>query len=247
MNTLHQQRFIRALTAPESAIPTDLFSGDAAETAQRFEIYRNNVRSARTAALRQIYPVLERLLGSDYFTAVAAVFVASRPPRSPALHHYGEGFGKYLLQFPALQHMPWLGDVAQLEAARVRAFHAANRAPVQLAETSDTLAAQLEQCLVWHPSVTLLAAESPVFQIWHSQMTDQPMPTADNWRAETVLIWRQQFELRTEPVSALCANLLNRFGTGCTLAEAMITSQHDNAAVMQELGGLLARGCLCIR
>lgn len=244
MQPEHQQVFGTALTTPTTA-PVHLLTGDVDEATERFEIYRNNVRSARVAALRQTFPVLERFLGADYFSAAAALFVSTRPPVSAALHDYGDGFGDFLLQLPALLSMPWLGEVAQIERARVRAFHAANRLPFTLDASAEDLERQLSVALSWHPSLTLIRASSPAFALWDSQVSNRPPPSAQQWQPQNVLIWRQGFDLRTEALSAAQCELLELFKTGRSLQQAAAARPHGPAQAATELGPLLARGCLC--
>lgn len=244
MQPEHQQVFGTALSSPANA-PVHLLAGDAGEAAERFDIYRNNVRSARVAALRQTFPVLEQFLGADYFGAAAALFVSTQPPVSAALHEYGDGFGEFLLQLPALVSMPWLGEVAQIERARIRAFHAANRLPFALDASADNLERQLDVALIWHPSVSLIRAHSPAFALWDSQVDNRPPPSAEHWRAQIVLVWRQGFELRTEALSAAQWELLDLFKTGCSLSQAAAMRPQGPAETANELGQLLERGCLC--
>ncbi|WP_341708728.1 DNA-binding domain-containing protein [Halopseudomonas sp.] len=244
MNAEHQQLFSLALTTPDHA-PVQLFSNDLDEAAERFDIYRNNVRSARVTALRKTFPVLERFLGEDYFAAAAALFVSTQPPTSAALHEYGDGFGEFLLQLPALVSMPWLGEVAQIERARVRAFHAANRLPFALDTSAGDVERQLTVPLIWHPSLTLIRASSPAFALWDSQVNDRLPPSADRWQPENVLIWRQGFELRTESLPVVQCDLLELFKSGRSLNQVAAMSPHGPTEAAAQLGPLITQGCLC--
>ena len=48
------------------------------------------------------------------------------PPRSPLLMTYGDDFAEFIEAFPPARSVPYLGDIARLEAARTRAYHAAD-------------------------------------------------------------------------------------------------------------------------
>lgn len=240
-----QRQFSQALSLPAEPAPLHLFTGAPEESEQRFQVYRNNVSSARVDALRQTFPVLERLLGADYFSAVAALFVRTAPPPSPSLHEYGDGFGHFLRQLPALSGMPWLSEVAQIERARVRAFHAADRQAFNMATSIAAPAQLLAVPLAWHPSVSLIRAASPAYSLWHSQRRSLPPPPAAQWQPEDVLVWRREFDLQTAQVSGEQCTLLNQLHQGLSLADAAAATGRAPAELAADLSLLLAWGCLC--
>lgn len=191
------------------AIPLHLGESAEGDFAQRFAVYRNNVRASRTEALRQGFPVLAQLLGADYFTALAAVFIQQHPPRSAALHEYGAELADYIAGFQPLSALGYLADIARLEWARLCAFHAADAPALNLADMDlGTLSERLTQPLRWHPSVTLLCSAHPLYRLWASQQGTATAPTAQDWTAENVLVWRQGLILRTEPLDAVNVQLL---------------------------------------
>ena len=142
------------------------------EVAQRFAVYRNNVQHSLTRALAARFHVIEQLVGATFFAAMARVFIAASPPSDPVLLHWGSTFADFLDQFPPVTHLPFLGDVARLEYARGRAYHAADASAVVPEALNvpdiETLA------LVLHPSVQLFASRHPAVQIWQAH---QPAAT----------------------------------------------------------------------
>lgn len=221
MTPMALEEFNRALHSVD-AIPLHLGESGEGAFAQRFAVYRNNVRASRTEALRQGFPVLARLLGADYFTALAAVFIQQHPPRSAALHEYGAELADYIAGFQPLSALGYLADIARLEWARLCAFHAADASVLSLAEMDlTTLTERLSQPLHWHPSVTLLRSEHPLYRLWASQQRTATAPTAQDWSAENVLAWRQGLQLRTEPLDALSCQLLQLATQGNRLPAAL--------------------------
>ncbi len=203
------EEFNQALHSADS-VPLHLGESGEGAFAQRFAVYRNNVRASRTEALRQGFPVLARLLGADYFSALAAVFIQQHPPRSAALHEYGAELADYIAGFQPLSALGYLADIARLEWARLCAFHAADAPVLSLAEMGlATLSERLKQPLHWHPSVTLLCSAHPLYRLWASQQGTTTAPTAQDWPAENVLVWRQGLQLRTEPIDAVSVQLLH--------------------------------------
>ncbi|AMR67926.1 HvfC/BufC family peptide modification chaperone [Aquipseudomonas alcaligenes] len=208
MTPMALEEFNQALHSAD-AVPLHLGEPGDLAFSRRFAVYRNNVRASRTEALRQGFPVLARLLGADYFTALAAVFIQQHPPRSAALHEYGAELADYIAGFQPLSALGYLADIARLERARLCAFHAADAPVLSLADMDlATLTERLAQPLRWHPSVTLLCSDHPLYRLWASQQGKAAAPSAQDWPAENVLVWRQGLQLRSEPLDAVSVQLL---------------------------------------
>mgnify|MGYP000267026151 CR=1 FL=1 len=61
-------------------LPPGVTARDPAEAARRFAVYRNNVAHSLSRALASRYPVIERLVGEDFFRPLAAAFFAEHQP-----------------------------------------------------------------------------------------------------------------------------------------------------------------------
>lgn len=132
----------------------------------RLDIYRNTIFSGLTKALRLCYPVVQRLVGDDFFDGAAQFFIAEHPPRAAYLDQYGEEFSDFLRHFPPAASLAYLADVARLEWAVNYAIHAPDVEPLELArlaavEPND----QSRVSFVPHPSIRLLRADYPVDDI----------------------------------------------------------------------------------
>lgn len=73
------------------ALPQGVTARDPAEADQRFAVYRNNVLHSLGRALAARFPVIERLVGADFFNAMARVYAEADPPNSPMLFAWGAG------------------------------------------------------------------------------------------------------------------------------------------------------------
>lgn len=168
--------------------------------AERLDIHRNHIAASRVEALRQVFPVLNRLLGTDYFGALAQAFSRAHPPRSPVLHEYGADLPAFVAQFPPLAAWPYLADITRIEWARLCAFHAADGIDLELASQPNLLLSELRL----QPSVHWVCSDFPIARIWRSQFEPGSALTVDpaTWSAESVLVWREGWALRTEPVNA---------------------------------------------
>ena len=171
------------------------------ETARRFAVYRNNVAVALIEALRRRFPVVERLVGTDFARAMFAAFAQAHPPRSPLMLAYGEELPDFIAAFPPAAGLPYLPDVARLELARGRAYHAADAEPLGAAELAAAAARDpAELRLRLHPSLEVITSRHPVHTIWAmNQPGATPGPIAD-WRAESVLVARPRLAVVTVPV-----------------------------------------------
>jgi hypothetical protein len=172
------------------------------ETARRFAVYRNNVVHGLTQAMRRRYPVVERLVGTEFFRALAPLYLTADPPSTAVLIRWGAAFPEFLAGFPPLAGLPYLPDVARLEWLRGIAFHAADAPPLAAGRlAAETDPARLRPGL--HPSVGLLRSRHPVVTIWRvNQPGAEPAPVYLD-AAETALVLRD----RTDgvPVMALSA------------------------------------------
>src|SRR3989440_8257707 len=83
----------------------------------RLDIYRNTFLLTLTKALRLCFPVVQKLVGDEFFEGAAQVFIAGHPPRAAWLDQYGAEFPDFLRAFGPAASVRYLGDVAELEWA----------------------------------------------------------------------------------------------------------------------------------
>lgn len=130
------------------------------------EVYSNNVMAGTTRALSLTFPVIEKLVGERFFTAMAGQFIQTSPPTSGNLDDYGEAFPAFIAAFKPAESLPYLTDVAQLEWAwqlASRADKTAHLSPQELALPPEQLATLK---LSLHPSAHLLTSPYPIDRIW---------------------------------------------------------------------------------
>ncbi len=140
--------------------------------ADRLDIYRNTFVAGATRALRLSFPTVHRLVGDDFFSGAAAVFVAREPPRASRLDDYGAAFPAFLHGFEPAASLEYLADVARLEWAVSRAIHAPDMAPLDLMRLQTLPPGdQARVCFVPHPSVALLRLDHPADAIWRGVLS----------------------------------------------------------------------------
>ncbi len=194
----------------------------------RFTIYQRNHVAGLTAALAKTFPVIQRLVGEAFFAAMAARFIFQSPPRVPMLADYGADLADFIAAFEPAESLPFLADVARLEFARVRAWHAADHAPPPL-DGADAVAALLPQRIALHPSATLIQSDHPVMAIWAANQPETAVPV-DDWEPETALVHRSGDVVVHTPIDADTQALLAALLTADSLESALLALPNPDAA-----------------
>lgn len=235
MLEVQQTSFATALRL-QDAPPAGL-TGDPQGThplARRFAVYLNNVHHGLVQALADAYPVIRRLVGEEFFFAMARLYVAENLPRTRGLTHYGDRFPAFLYRFPPARSLPYLTDVARLERAALDVLHAADApaaTPEQLLALGGSLA---ETPLPLHPAVRLVASRHPALDIHAANSGGDGGEIED--RPQSVLIYRVGHAVRLIEVEAADLQLLRRLKAGWPLARIAESCPPQHAGV-----GLVAR------
>ena len=93
---MNQSAFRAALLDPDRPVPPGVTDPEGRPAGSRFDVYRNNVTASLTEALRQAFPVIRKLVGEEFFTAMVIAHVRAHPPRSPMLMLYGADMPGFL-------------------------------------------------------------------------------------------------------------------------------------------------------
>jgi hypothetical protein len=190
-----QRSFAEAVFSADAPIPATIRAASGAAGASRFGVYRNNVVSSLLNAIRARYPVVRKLLWDDAFDRAAFQYVTTQPPRSPVLLEYGDSFPQFLHTIGQGAAVDYLADIAALEAAHARAYHAADTRPVgadAFASLSPDRLANMR--LELHPSVVLLKSRFPVVSVWEANLSDNDN-TITVWKPESALIVRPDLQV----------------------------------------------------
>jgi len=220
------------------------------EAERRFAVYRNNVAHSLTEALGRRFPVVARLVGEEFFRAMARVFLVTHPPASPVLLDWGAAFPEFLKAFPPVAALSYLPDVARIERARGLAYHAADAAAVSPAAVAGACSPEALR-LRLHPSVALVASRWPAASIWAA---NQPGADPAAMRAqgpEVALILRDMaLEVPVRALPPGDATLVAALLQGQALGPAALRAQlaepgHDPAGVLaylMQMGAITGMG-----
>ncbi len=222
--TVAQSEFATALLDAAHPVPEGLRDGKGQPAGRRFDVYRNNVAVSLTEALIAGFPVITRLLGEPNMRALAGIFLRQQPPSSPLMMHYGDGFPEFLGNMEQLSHLGYLADVARLELALRRSYHAADAAPIDPAALAPAdPAALLAARMRLAPAAQLVRSDWPIFDIWRFNMEPgAPQPRAC---AQDVLVTRPEFDPAPAPLPPGGADWIAALQAGASIGEALEMAQ----------------------
>lgn len=206
-----------------------LFKGDAAVAEQRLALYRGNLSSAWNKAMNAAYPVLQALVGDDFFNGLVRAYGKAHPSQSGDLNHFGAHFSDFLRHFPHVAQYPYFPDMAALEWAHHRAHFAANAQPVNAADIARLSPDQLDHaCLSLHPACHLIASEWAVVEVWqaHQPELGNAFPAQIGQRNLGLIVrpqWKADVLLLTPGAFAALSNLRQGRSLGTALDAALET------------------------
>jgi hypothetical protein len=237
-----QRCFSRKLLERSGSAPEGLIRS------RRFQVYRNTMFASLIDALRARYPVIEKLVGEEFFKAAVGLYIEAEAPRSPVLTEYGEGFSSFLAGFEPARGLPYLADVARIEWLRHRAYDAADREAVKPADLACVPAERAFTLkFEFHPSAALISSAYPVVSIWEANAGgEEPRPIGPEMPGEAALIVRRGDEVlvvRLDDAERAFAEALEE---GATLGEAaVIGAGRLGFSLAPALAKLIAAAAFC--
>ena len=242
-----------ALTDSKASCPAQVRQQGADSQSRRFNIYRNNRAVSLIESLKATFPAVNKLVGDEYFSAVARNFIDVHPPQSAVMAEYGGEFGEFIRQSPNAKNIPYVADLAALEWARLQSYHSSDAEILPL----DTLLSKAQpsqyDSLVFSvlPSLYQLSSRWPVGSLW-SEITSPAAQTADKPAfdmnvSEHIVVLRREYEVFVQVLPESGAMLLERLKRGDSLQEAVSSvTQHDpEFDPGLHLQGLIDLGAFC--
>ncbi len=195
--------------------------------------YQGSVVGKLIRALEDIYPVCCRLVGTDFFTAMARQYIRRYPSQSPDLGDYGEQLSIFLAQFEPAATLPYLSDVACLEWHWHRVFNSTDQPSLDLAALSNVPPEQWPEVVFQLPNNSvLLSSEYPVHRIWQVNQAEASTGTVDlNEGGVNMFLWRDQHETRIDLPDAAEWQLLQAFASGIPFGDICSRLEQDALAV----------------
>jgi hypothetical protein len=237
-----QRTFAAALLDPELPTPVGLVGPDGKPSSRRFGVYRNNVVAGLTQTLKDAYPAVHRIVGSDFFRALARTYVVIEPPRSPMLFESGAGFPAFIGRFEPAGVLPYLSDVARIERAWTEAYHEAEASPIGPSAFTEIGPDQLPaMSLVLHPTVRIVRSRFPALTIWQMNV-DGGLPAAVDLAAggEDALVVRPEADVEVRSIPHGCPDFIQALASGksvlAAFEEALVANpRFDLSASLMDL------------
>lgn len=229
MTAHYQERFARALLSPSLALPEGIACNSGVAPVKRFGIYRNNVTTGLAQALAIRFPITEKIVGEEFFAAMARAFVKENLPRSPVLLDYGSDFDRFVAAFEPARSLPYLSDIVRLENAQIRAYHAADAPPLDKRAFADLKSDDLDKLrLELHPSAAVVRSHFPIVTIWSMNSGESRLGPIEEWRPEQALVVRPHLSVTTRLLPPGGAVFLESVAGGKTLGASAQEAWHSD-------------------
>jgi len=216
-----------------------LFSENEAKSSvyplSRLAIHRNNIITQLTNVLRETYPLVNKLLGSDFFNMTAKHYIEQYPSRHPCLQHYGEFFSNFLTEFAPVRNLVYLPEVAAFEWHCHQVFYAAEHPGLDktmLASVPPEKYDQLHFSL--HPAARLFQSHFPLLKI--IDLCEKKIEEEINYNQGGVnlLIKRSEFDIKLLELTDAEFAFLSALNESQSLSTALDEARlHDPAFDLQ--------------
>lgn len=225
-----QAKFAAAILDPERAVPEGLVDPSGEVSLRGFSVYRNNVVVGLIEALKAAFPAVQKLVGDEFFAAMARSYASLEPPRSPIMLEYGAGFPDFVSAFGPAATLPYLRDVARLERAWLEAYHAAERAPVDPGVFHGIKAKDLARVrLDLHPSLRIVRSPFPVVSLWKMNIEGGVPEFLDvGGGGEDALVVRPSSTVEVRRLSSGTSTFLEALAAGAPIASATMIGLGDD-------------------
>ncbi|MCW6512580.1 HvfC/BufC N-terminal domain-containing protein [Lichenifustis flavocetrariae] len=240
-----QDAFTRALLERDRPIPPGLTCSNGLRPERRFAIHRDNVVAGLIATLASRFPATQRIVGAPFFVVLARAFIDRHPPRSPVLLEYGKDLPSFVEAFEPARDLPYLADVIRLEAARGRAYHAADMPPLD----PQTLAVLPQERLPFirfdfHPATSMIRSSHPIVTIWAMNADGSKPKPVEPWLAEDAMVSRPTLNVRVHRLPSGGGTFLSLLAAGSPLGDAVeaALSESPNFNLSTNLAFMLGAG-----
>lgn len=199
-----------------------LMAGQA-NPGQRALVYRNSGVMACVEALRSNYQRLAKVMGDEFFSALARAYADAEPPTSRSLVGYGASLPRFIAEAESEHGLPWLADIARLDRGWLESHLSPDAAPLAADDLAGLDGATLMACSpVTHPSLRIVETEWATTALWSDlhagNLPDRQVSLAH--RTEHALFLRPGGETRMRPLGPGEHAFLGAAMSGASLGSA---------------------------
>lgn len=194
--------------------------------AHHIEIYRHNVQQTLLNLLAEIYPLISKLVGNDYFVMLAKEYTELYPSRTGNLHEYGHYFNDFIADHASLKHLPYLSEVAYFEWTCHNLFFTADAPTLDLTtlrQVTEDQYQNLHVCL--NPALALIKFYYPILDIIELCQTNHNKEVNLNKGDTFLLMLRSENKIKLQALPQADFYFLCQLQDGATLGTALATAQ----------------------
>lgn len=234
----HQESDARSVADMQSAFAAGLFAPDLSELdfesvgfsgppeqgMRRFARYRGNLAATWEKTMAAAFPVLQALVGEEFFAALARQYGHEYPSDSGDLNQFGSRFAQFLRGFPHVAQYPYFPDVATLEWALQRAYYAADGGNgLSAAQMASWSPDQLEQsCFALQPAACLMQSGFAVVKIWQAHQAQSEVEFPEKLDEPChALVWRPHWKPQVEALTPAAHAALSSLAAGLSFGVAL--------------------------
>lgn len=210
-----QDEFLELMQSPHT-------SSNLILPSENISIYRHTMLANLIQTLTDIYPMIVKLVGCDFFKEAAKEYIQQYPSLSGNLHDYGEYFSDFLAEYAAVKSLPYLAEVATLEwTSHILHFASdANAFDIKsLACFSQDYFQQLQ--FILHPASRLLQFHYPILRIMDlcNGEIDEEINLLEG--GVNLLIIRVDLNIKLVTLTAAQFGFLSALHNGKTIGDAL--------------------------
>ena len=163
---------MRSLPEIQRAFAADLLDRSA-ERSWGMRAYRSNVFGNWAGALAGAYPIVRKIVGAEFFDAMAREYARAHPSVSGDLNEYGARLPGFVAGFEHTRDLPYLPDVARMEWLAHLAYYAADAKPPDFSVLGATPpGAHSLLRIELGPCCAMLRSDWPLARLWEVHQDD---------------------------------------------------------------------------
>ena len=213
-----------------AALACELFSGPIERNVRRLAIYRGNVFGNAHNALRNAYPITEKIVGEQFFAELAKQYARRHPSSSGDLNVYGAKLPGFIRRFSHTRELPYLPDVAAMEWKVHRAYYAADPTHPALDVLVSVPPERWSDCgIELAPCCNLMQSDWPLARLWeiHQPHFDGEFSVDMQAGPHFILVYRADFRAGVMAISPGAYRFLEASQRGASIGAALAEAQDE--------------------
>ncbi len=215
---------------------------------RRLAVYRDGYPARILEALGDAFPAIANICGDASFAALVARYLPDTKVTSSYLNEIGRHFPAHCESDRLAEQLPFLADLAGLEASALRALHSADLPPVEPAAFAAWDMNDWERVeLGFQPSTALVRSPWPIYDLWNARETARTEIDIDlQDRPQSVLVFRHGYAVEGRNLDRAEANALQSLMDGAPLGSAIerLAESDPDADTSRMFGQWLASGLI---